>query len=228
MKNIAVIPARGGSKRIPRKNIKNFLGIPIINYSIRIAMESNIFDEIMVSTDDMEIAEIALKCGAKVPFLRSDINSNDFATTYDVIHEVLVKYEKQGNYFNNTCCIYPCAPLISKNNIVSAFDLLLNNNFDTVVPVVKYTTPIQRALKFEENKIMMIKEKYRNSRSQDLDSCYFDAGQFYWINNSIFSNVKTLFTNNTGAIILNDLNAQDIDNDIDCKIAELKYKLINN
>lgn len=227
MNNIAIIPARGGSKRIPRKNIKEFLAKPIISYSIENALKTELFNEVMVSTDDEEIAEIAIKNGAKVPFLRSSLNSNDFATTFEVIEEVILQYENNGKNFENACCIYSCAPLIIKSNLLKAYNLLMTNNFDTTFPVVKYSTPIQRALEFKNNKIVMSNDLFEIKRSQDLNSFYFDAGQFYWMKMNTIKKIKKIYTNNTGAIILEDLYAQDIDNETDWKIAEMKYKLIN-
>lgn len=227
MANLAIIPARGGSKRIPRKNIKDFLGKPIIAYSIEEAINSKLFKEVMVSTDDEEIAEVAIKYGAKVPFLRSSVNSNDYATTFDVIDEVIGDYENKNLKFENICCIYSCAPLIVKSKIIEAYELLIKNNFDSVFTVVNYSTPIQRALKFENKNIMMVNYEYERSRSQDLDSNYFDAGQFYWLNPKAIVVKKKIFTDNSGAIILSDLYAQDIDNEIDWQIAELKYKIVN-
>ena len=126
MSNLCIIPARGGSKRIPRKNIKLFLGKPIISYSIKAAIEFGLFDEIIVSTDDVEIAEISKKYGAKVPFLRTIKNSSDFATTYDVIEEVLKKYKSLNIEFDNICCLYPCAPFVDSNILNKAYEFLLN------------------------------------------------------------------------------------------------------
>jgi len=228
MNNIAIIPARGGSKRIPRKNIREFLGKPIISYSIETAIKSGLFKEVMVSTDDQEIANLAIKNGAKVPFLRSTMNSNDFANTYDVIQEVILQYEMNGEKYDNVCCIYPCAPLIIKSNLIQGYELLLEKNFDTVFPIVKYSTPIERALKIEKSKVIMANKKYVISRSQDLDSYYFDAGQFYWMKINTIKSNKNIYNDNTGAIVLDDLYAQDIDNETDWKIAEMKYNLINH
>lgn len=228
MNNIAIIPARGGSKRIPRKNIRDFLGRPIISYSIEIAINSGLFKEVMVSTDDQEIANLAIKNGAEVPFLRSNLNSNDFANTYDVIQEVILQYEKNGEEYDNVCCIYPCAPLIVKSNLIKGYKLLLEKNFDTVFPIVKYSTPIERALKIEKSKVIIANEKYETSRSQDLDSYYFDAGQFYWMKINTIKSNKKIYNDNTGAIVLDELYAQDIDNETDWKIAEMKYNLINH
>jgi len=227
MNNIAIIPARGGSKRIPRKNIRNFLGKPIIAYSIEIALESGLFNEVMVSTDDHEIAEIAVKFGAKVPFFRSDQNSTDFASTFDVLEEVFNNYFNSGNNIDHACCIYPCAPLIKKSKIKEAYELLIRNTFDSVVPVVKYSTPIQRAVKIVDKKVSMVDVGFRNSRSQDLSAYFYDAGQFYWLNARLAMKNKSIITSNTGALILSDLCVQDIDNENDWKLAEMKYKLVN-
>jgi len=228
MKKIAIIPARGGSKRIPKKNIKDFFGKPIIFYTIKAARESNLFDEIMVSTDDKDIAEIAKKFGANVPFMRSNKNSDDFSTTSDVITEVLNQYSNIGQNFEYTCCIYPAAPLINSEIITKSFEKLLENNLTSVFPVACYRTPIQRALFFEGNKIKIKNEKYLNKRSQDLNEFFYDAGQFYWLNTRLFLEEKKIFSKNAGAVVLSDFEAQDIDNEIDWNLAEIKYKLINN
>uniref|UniRef100_UPI0040470EB4 pseudaminic acid cytidylyltransferase n=1 Tax=Algoriphagus sp. TaxID=1872435 RepID=UPI0040470EB4 len=227
MKNIAIIPARGGSKRIPRKNILNFYGKPIIAYSIEVAIKSKLFSEVMVSTDDIEIANVAKEYGAKVPFYRSDSNSGDYSTTYDVIEEVISKYSEIGKKFDNTCCIYPCAPFISIKNLSKAYNMLLEHKFNSVFPVVPYSTAIQRAFILENNKLKTINSEFENSRSQDLPKTYYDAAQFYWINNKKNNDSKKIYTNNSGCIILDELHAQDIDNNIDWELAQLKYKLIN-
>ena len=225
MKRIAIIPARGGSKRIPRKNIKNFLGKPIIAYSIQAALDSNLFDEVMVSTDDYEIAKIAKQFGATVPFMRSTKNSDDFASTYDVIEEVINEYKKQGIEFDKICCIYSCAPFIGPEILNKALVKLEDNKFDSVFPVLQYSFPIQRALSKDNDKLTMIVEENLNIRSQDLEESFHDAGQFYWCKtNKILANRKIL-TSNTGGILISELEAQDIDNDIDWKLAELKYQI---
>lgn len=139
MSNICIIPARGGSKRIPRKNIKTFCGKPIIAYSIEAAINCKLFDEVMVSTDDEEIASIAIQYGANVPFLRSDENSNDYASTVDVILEVLQKYQNMDKLFTHACCIYPTAPLLQIKNLTKAYHILLNQNFETVFPITSFS-----------------------------------------------------------------------------------------
>ncbi|RZK26345.1 MAG: pseudaminic acid cytidylyltransferase [Flavobacterium sp.] len=227
MANLCIIPARGGSKRIPRKNIKDFLGKPIIAYSIAAALKSAIFDEVMVSTDDEEIAEIAKMYGASVPFLRSVETANDFATTMDVIVEVIDTYQQKGDSFEHVCCLYSCAPFVNEVKIKEGFDILTKNNFDTVFPVLPFGTPIQRALSLEDSKLSFKNPEFEVARSQDLKEHYHDAGQFYWLKEGAIK-MRKIVNENTGAIVLSELEAQDIDNEIDWKIAELKYTLLND
>ena len=228
MKKIAIIPARGGSKRIPRKNINYFLGKPIIAYSIETAINSGLFDEVMVSTDDLEIAAIAKKYGASVPFMRSDNTTNDFASTFDVIYEVLQEYELLNKKFDFSCCIYPCAPFITKEKLVDSFQILQQNNFDSVFPIMPFGFPIQRALKQKGNKVSFFYPEFSLSRSQDLEKSFHDAGQFYWLNTAICLDKKEILTNNSGSIILSELEGQDIDNEVDWKLAELKYEILQS
>lgn len=224
-KCIAIIPARGGSKRIPRKNIKNFLGKPIIVYAIESALKSELFDEVMVSTDDEEIATIAKKYGGKVPFFRSAKNADDHATTFSVLEEVLITY----NSVTSAACIYPTAPFVTPEKLKQAQNLLRKNNFDTVFTAMKYGHPIERALQIDETtgKIKMIDARNMNTRSQDLKDTYHDAGQFYFFNTAPILKAKSLWTKNTGALIVDELEAQDIDTLTDWKLAELKFKLSN-
>jgi len=226
MGNICLIPARGGSKRIPRKNIKEFLGKPIISYSIKAAIDSGLFDEVMVSTDDLEIADIAKKYGAKVPFMRSTKNSNDFATTFDVIKEVINYYKDQSVEFDNLCCLYSCAPFVNPKVLLSAYNQFLEKKFDTVFPIIPFSFPIQRALRVNQGKVSMILEDNLNIRSQDLEKSFHDAGQFYWCNTKRLLSSEKLITANSGGIEISELDAQDIDTHRDWVLAELKYKLL--
>jgi N-acylneuraminate cytidylyltransferase len=223
MKNIAIIPARGGSKRIPRKNIKPFLGKPIIAYSIEAALNTKLFDEIMVSTDDEEIADIAKQYGAKIPFMRSTENANDFASTEDVIEEVLKCYHKSDVSFEYACCIYPAAPFVSKEYLTKSNEILLKGSFDSVIPVLQFSYPILRAFKVVRNRIKMVWPENENKRSQDMDAYFHDAGQFYWINVNPFLKHKRLFNENTGFVELKEMEVQDIDNLSDWEMAEYKY-----
>lgn len=229
MKKICIIPARGGSKRIPRKNIKLFHGSPIISYSIEVALESGLFDEVMVSTDDQEIAELSKSLGASVPFFRSSRNSDDFATTADVISEVLNEYENMGVIFDIGCCIYPTAPLISNASLLKSHDLMISKKYTTVFPIAEFSYPILRSLKInDDTTLSMIWPEHLLTRSQDLPSAYHDAGQFYWFNTEKFRKEPKLVSSDTGFILLDPLEVQDIDNEMDWKIAELKMTLMKS
>jgi pseudaminic acid cytidylyltransferase len=225
-KTVAIITARGGSKRIPRKNVRDFLGHPIIKYSIDAAVSSGCFDEVMVSTEDKSIASIAEKYGAKVPFLRSLDKSGDFATTTEVILEVLKDYSERGRNFKYACCIYPTAPMISPDNIRLGLGFLEDNKADTAVPIVRFSFPIQRAFKVDSGKISMIWPENRDKRSQDLMPAYHDAGQFYWLRAESFIKKRAIFTDNTIGIEVPESEVQDIDNEEDWKITEFKYRIL--
>jgi N-acylneuraminate cytidylyltransferase len=228
MAKLAIIPARGGSKRIPRKNIKPFLGKPIIAYSIEAALKSGLFDEVMVSTDDEEIAKIARKYGAKVPFYRSKDNSGDYATTLDVIKEVIDSYKKIEKSFVFATCIYPTAPFVNEGILREAYNLLVKESYDCVFPVMEYSFPIQRAIRVDRtnSKMEMFNPNTIHTRSQDLESSYHDSGQFYYFKPEIILEKQKLWTNNTGVIIINEMEGQDIDTETDWEIAELKYKMM--
>jgi N-acylneuraminate cytidylyltransferase len=146
MANLCIIPARGGSLRIPRKNIREFLGKPIIAYSIETAIKSGIFDEIMVSTDNQEIAEIAKSYSAKVPFLRSEKNSSNDATTFDVIKEVVTHYNIKNQLFQHICCLYPCAPFVKSEDLISGLEKLVSGDYDSVFPIVSYDFPMEMCI----------------------------------------------------------------------------------
>lgn len=223
MKNLCIIPARGGSKRIPRKNIKEFLGKPIIAYSIETAINTGLFDEVMVSTDDMEIAEVAKQYGAKVPFMRSAETASDFASTADVLKEVIAKYKELGREFDNFCCFYATAPLVQSNDIISAFERLQSSDFTCVYPVVQFSYPIWRCLDLAKDGSMKRHwPEYENSRSQDLPKEYHDTGTFYWYKTKewLAGNIKV------GGIEVSETTIQDIDTETDWKLAELKYQLM--
>lgn len=224
-KTVAIITARGGSKRIPGKNIKNFLGQPIIKYSIDAALDAKCFDEVMVSTDDLKIAEIAIKSGAKVPFPRSQKNSDDHSTTADVIMEVLECYQKLNIEFEYACCIYPTAPFITSQRLTEAYKLLTETGADSVIPITQFSFPIFRSVKIEEGKIKMFWPEYTNTRSQDLPKSYHDCGQFYFLDTRKFKKNKKIFSDNTFPLVVPESEVQDIDNEEDWKIAELKYSI---
>lgn len=228
MASIAIITARGGSKRIPRKNIKDFCGKPIIAYSIEAALESNMFDEVMVSTEDKEIAEIALKYGARVPFLRSEKTANDYATTQDVLMEVIQEYEKIGKTFDYMCCIYPTAPFVTPEKLIKSMKTLIDGKCDTVFPVVSFSFPPQRGLVVNDEGFARFQyPEFACVRSQDLEAIYHDCGQYYCVNIKRFMEENKLIMNNAYSIIESELEVQDIDNETDWKLAELKYQLMN-
>jgi len=221
-KNLCIIPARGGSKRIPRKNIKDFLGKPIIAYSIEAAIQSNLFDEIMVSTDDEEIAEVARKYGATIPFMRSADTANDFAPLADVTSEVIGGYLKLEQQFIYVCCILPTAPLITQDNLKKGLDLLIEKKADSVKPVVRFSYPIQRALRLKNGQTEMFYPEYKLARSQDLEPAYHDAGQFYWMRFE-----KGLRGSEKIGFEIPAAQVQDIDSEEDWRIAEIKYQALD-
>ena len=225
MKTLAIITARGGSKRIPHKNIKDFCGKPIIAYSIEAALDSGAFDTVMVSTDDDKIASISRKYGAEVPFMRSAETSNDFATTTDVLLEVINEYEKRGEHFDIACCLYPTVPFMSGKRLKEAADRLKASDADTLIPVVAFSYPPQRALVMDGEKLVFKYPEYLTARSQDLEKHYHDAGQFYFFRTDAFLKNKNIMLGDIIPMELSELEVQDIDNEVDWQMAELKYKM---
>lgn len=227
--NLAVITARGGSKRIPSKNIKEFLGKPIIAYSIEAALGSHIFDIVMVSTDDRKIASVATKYGAEVPFYRSSKNSDDNATTSDVLLEVIETYRAIGKNLEIVCCLYPTAPFVTSQTLKSAYKLIYSNSeISSVIPIVRYSYPPQRALILDNGFIKMKYLSNRSVRTQDLEQLYHDAGQFYMFRAESFLETKDLWTGRIVPIIRPETHVQDIDTLDDWEIAEMKYRLIDH
>lgn len=220
-KSICIIPARGGSKRIPRKNVKDFLGKPIIAYSIEVAKESGLFSTIIVSTDDIEIAEVARQYGAEVPFLRSKENADDYATLSDVVEEVKEWYLSKSIEYDFICCLLATAPFVNASFLKEAYFKMIKNNYDSVRPIVRYSYPIQRGLRFENDIVSYIYPEFAKTRSQDLESVYYDAGMFYWMQFR-----KGLQGDNKTGIVIPEKIAQDIDTLEDWDIAEIKYKMI--
>ncbi len=223
---LAIITARGGSKRIPRKNIKLFLGRPIIEYSIDAAKNAGCFDEVMVSTDDKQIGEMAASMGASIPFIRSAETSNDHATTADVIAEVLNEYKKAGKEYKYCCCIYPTAPFVTSEKLNTAYQKLIISGAESVVPVVRFGFPILRSFKIENGLIKMNWPEYMNARSQDLPGAYHDSGQFYFLKVENFLKNNKLFTDFTVPYEMPESEVQDIDNEEDWKVAEIKYTFL--
>ena len=226
-KAIAIITARGGSKRIPKKNIRNFCGKPMIAYSIEAALDSGLFDEVMVSTDSREIADIAVTCGAAVPFFRSAETSDDFASTSDVLLEVIRRYRELGQRFDYMCCIYPTAPFLTAEKLKEAMRLMELEQPVSVMPVVRFSYPPQRCFVQREDGTIAYKyEEYLRSRSQDLEPLYHDAGQFYLYHTETYLRFNGVVRENILPIIVPESEVQDIDTEEDFKIAELKYRLL--
>jgi len=222
-RNLAIITARGGSKRIPRKNIKDFCGKPILCYSIKAALDAGVFDTVMVSTDDEEIAMLAKEAGADVPFLRSSETANDFASTDEVIMEVITEYQKRGEEFDAFCCIYPTAPFLTGERLCEAMELL--KTADSVMPIVPFSYPPQRGLIINEKGLIARQfPEYATTRSQDLPKVFHDCGQFYACRTKPFLEAGTTDVENLLPLVLSEMEVQDIDTLEDWDIAEIKYR----
>jgi len=225
---VAIIPARGGSKRIPRKNIKEFCGKPLIAYSIEVAIESKLFDRIIVSTDDEEIANIAKKYGAEAPFIRPPELSDDHTATIPVISHAIQELQKESTV-QYACCIYATAPFLQKESIKEAYNVLLKNRSDYAFSATSFAFPIQRAIKLDRNKhVQMFNPEHFNTRSQDLEEAYHDAGQFYFGTTQAWLDSKPIFIKDSTAIILPRHLVQDIDTMEDFTRAELMYKVMSS
>ena len=225
MSSVAIITARGGSKRIPKKNIKEFCGKPIIAYSIEASLASGVFDEVMVSTDSEEIRDVAKKYGASVPFLRSEATSNDFATTADVLEEVINTYKERGAVFDFFACIYPTAPFVTGARLAEAMNLL--DDADAVLSVVRFSFPPQRAFVIRDGNVAFQYPQYERTRSQDLEPIYHDCGQFYMCRTETFLDKHSLILPRTKPYILPEEEVQDIDTMSDWEIAEAKYAVLH-
>ncbi len=224
MPRLAIIPARGGSKRIPRKNIRPFLGKPIMAYSIELALDSDLFDKTIVSTDDEEIGKVAMSYGADVPFLRSNETASDTATTADALIEVIQKLDMS---YEEACCIYATAPLLTKKKLQEGYQHFKKGQFDSVFPVTRFSYPIQRALSLDSvGKLEMIQNENLNSPSQELVPAYHDCGMFYWFSPEKLENTRALIGPNSGGIVFSSLEVQDIDEETDWQMAEIKYKML--
>ena len=221
---IAVIPARGGSKRIPRKNIKSFCGKPIIAWTIETAIASCLFDNIIVSTDDQEIAAVAKEYGAEIPFMRPSSLSDDFTTTSPVVAHAIQWYREIDQYPDEVCWIYPTAPFVTSADLQRGLEILNNTCSDYVVSVTRYPFPIQRAIKLIDGlRVEMYQPEFFNTRSQDLEEAFHDAGQFYWGRAEAWIEGKSFFSGNTAPVILPRQRVQDIDTLEDFFLAESMF-----
>jgi pseudaminic acid cytidylyltransferase len=225
--NVCIIPARGGSKRIPRKNIKNFFGQPMIAYSIKAALKSECFDQVIVSTDDAEIVEVAKYFGASVPFVRPDELAHDYAGTLPVIKHAIEWFNVQGQSPSEVCCLYATAPFVQADDIRKAYKQMKQEQAEYCFTATSFAFPIQRAIKVTaENRIEMFYPEHFETRSQDLEESYHDAGQFYWGKAEAFKQQKTLFSKISTPYILPRQLVQDIDTPEDWKRAELMYQAL--
>lgn len=222
--NIAVIPARGGSKRIPRKNIRQFAGKPMIAYAIAAAQKSGLFEHIVVSTDDQEISAIARTQGAETPFVRPAELADDHTATVPVVAHAIQACELIGWKAKNVCCIYPCVPFIKVEDLAGALNLHERTDADYCFPVTKYTTPIQRALKQVDDGCRMLPffPEFELVRTQDLTTAYHDAGQFYWGRRSAWLSNERIHSNGIGYVIPN-CRVVDIDTEEDWVRAEILF-----
>ena len=226
--NIAIIPARGGSKRIPRKNIKLFCGKPIIAYSIMAAKKTKLFDRVIVSTDDHEIANVALEWGAEIPFMRPQHLADDYTTTLDVITHAINWLNKNDAFYDHTCCIYATAPFIRISDLKKGYELLKNNDTNFSFPVTTFPSSIFRALKLTENNTLkMFWPEHLNTRTQDLPEAYHDVGQFYWGKTEAFLENRTILNEHSSPVVIPRYLAQDIDTPEDWEQAELIYSILH-
>ncbi len=223
---VAIITARGGSKRIPGKNIREFMGKPMLVYGVEAALKSGVFREVMVSTDDAEIARVAREAGAAVPFMRSEKTSGDFATTDDVLMEVLETYEQRGERFDYMACIYPTAPFVTAGKLRDAMELLVEKDAAGVMPVVRYSFPPQRGMAIRDGKLMYCYPENAAKRSQDLEPVYHDSGQFYCYHVERYVACKGDLPDGYLPIVVPDMEVQDIDNPSDLALAEMKFRLM--
>ena len=223
---VAIITARGGSKRIPRKNIKEFMGKPMLAYAVEAALKSNLFDTVMVSTDDDEIAEVAKAYGAEVPFMRSERAASDYATTYDVLQEVITEYRKREMFYDKICCIYPCVPFLTAGTLKAAY-AKMTESYDAVMPVCRFPVPVEWSFKLDDNGgIKADNPAATLIRSQDLIPRYYDAGMFYFLRTTTMLSEKTINPARMAAYLIDEMECQDIDTEDDWKSAELKYKIV--
>lgn len=227
--NICIIPARGGSKRIPRKNIKIFAGKPMMAHSIIAAHQSRLFERVIVSTDDQEIMHVANSYGAETPFVRPEECANDYASTEDVILNALNWLKKHSQLPEYFCCIYPTAPFVTSKLLCNALDLLKQNNATTSFPVTTFASPIFRALQINKNgNVEAIWPEHTHKRSQDLPEAYHDAGQFYWGHCERFIEEKQLYSADSVPLVISRKLVCDIDTPDDWELAELMHQLILN
>lgn len=222
--NIAIIPARGGSKRIARKNIRPFAGRPILAWSVKVALASALFDEVMVSTDDDEIAQVARDAGASVPFMRSAGAADDHAPIAAALREVVQEFGARGRHFDRLCCLFATAPLVQPGDLRAGLDLLEKGRFDVVIPVARFGYPIERSLaRSASGRVALNSPRHAETRSQDLPESYHDAGQWIWTRPAYLETGKPLLGPSTGSVVIDSNRVEDIDTEEDWRRAEWKF-----
>tara|TARA_Y100000768_G_C23981101_1_gene685840 strand:+ start:1841 stop:2533 length:693 start_codon:yes stop_codon:yes gene_type:complete len=227
--NVAIIPARGGSKRIPNKNIKNFLGKPMLSYAIKIALSSGVFSKVIVSTDSKEIASVANEYGAETPFIRPEELSDDYTGTHNVVGHAVKWLEDSGHTLDYVCCIYATAPLIQVEDLIHGFEIIKSSEWSSVIAATNYSYPIYRSFQNLTNGgLEMIFPEHYHSRSQDLPEVFHDAGQFYWAKPKIWKDEPKGYNKNSTIVKIPNHRVQDIDTLDDWKNAEMIYKILNN
>ncbi len=225
---VAIITARGGSKRIPGKNSREFMGKPMLCYAVEAALSSGIFREVMVSTEDEKIAALARQAGAAVPFMRSERTAGDFATTDDVLMEVLETYEGRGEVFDYMACIYPTAPFVTAGKLREAMELLIEKDASGVMPVVRFSFPPQRGMAVRDGRLVYCYPENAAKRSQDLEPMYHDSGQFYCYHVKRYMACRGDLPEGYLPVFVPETQVQDIDNPSDWALAEMKYRMMRD
>lgn len=229
MKKLCIIPARGGSKRIPKKNIIDFLGKPLIAYSIDYALNSGVFDEVVLSSDDEEIIEIALKYGAKAPFVRDKNLSDDYTSSTAVVQNAIKLLQDKNQFFDTVCCLYATAPLLNAKILKEAYEKFILNQSQFLFAATEFDYPIQRAFYLDEkNQVYMFDEKHYKSRSQDLKKAYHDAGAFYFGTSKAWLEEDFMFKPHSSVFVLPRTLVCDIDTLQDLEFAKILYKVNHN
>lgn len=225
---LCVIPARGGSKRIPRKNIRDFCGKPMIAWSIDVAIKSECFDRIIVSTDDKEIAAVAEQCGAEIPFMRPAELADDYAGTTVVVSHAIKWQNSHGDLVDKVCCLYATAPFVQATDLQKGLKVLESSGAEYAFAVTSYAFPIQRSIRITESqRIEMFQPEHFNTRSQDLEEAWHDAGQFYWGKAAAWLENKPIFSVDSAPVLIARHRVQDIDTLDDWNQAQLMFTLLN-
>jgi len=229
MSSIAIIPARGGSKRIPRKNLRTLGGVPVISYAINVALKSKLFERVFVTTDDQEIADISMDFGAEVPYLRNANLSDDYATTIDVISDFVVQLQQQGELYEYACCIYPVTPFLQAKRLKEAYEIIRTNSWDYVFPAIEFSTPVERGFKKDNFGVIDFKyPEFASTRTQDIEKTFHDSGQFYFGKFEAWSLKKPILTGKSTFTEMLKHECLDIDDIYDWEFADKLFNTQSN